>query len=495
MERLSNQTLPHLPRTVRLPAYPRNELAVGLAHIGVGAFHRCHQAEFTDDMLEARFGRWGIVGINLKPPRLAKLLAPQNGLFTRTLRQGAARETRVIGAIVRTIDIEDDAGCATALDSLAAPTLCAVTLTVTEKGYCHVPATGMLDWGNPQLRLDVEGARYPQTVLGLVALGLERRRAAGAKGLTLVSCDNVPSNGTLLRRVLLEFAEARSRHLAAWIEDHVRFPSTMVDRIVPATSEADHVALAHDIALRDEAAVVGETFRQWVIEDQFAGERPPWDLAGAQFVSDAKPYELVKMRVLNAAQSTLSHLGAILGYAYSFEAASDPLLAALTRRMLASETSTTLPRVEGMETRDYIEKSLARIKNTAIFHRCHQIGTDGSQKIVQRLADPLRERLARGEAANLLLLGVASWLAYCLCGARPFGQRWPVCDPWANRIFELADEFGDNFKALAEAALAIGSLFASDLAVPEVVDGIARHLAGLLATDPRAYLSQQLLHD
>ena len=495
MQRLSSRTLPLLPSAVRRPAYPRGELRAGLAHIGVGAFHRCHQAEYTEDMLESRFGPWGIIGINLRPPRLAELLVPQDGLFTRTLRQGVNKETRVIGAIVRTIDVETAADFATALQTLSEPALHIVTLTVTEKGYCHVPATGMLDWNNPQLHLDAEGSEHPQTVLGLMARGLERRRATGAPGLTLVSCDNLPSNGTLLRRVLRDFAAARSQALAEWIDDNVAFPCSMVDRIVPATSEADLAALAHDIELRDEAAVSGETFRQWVVEDQFAGNRPPWDLAGVQFVADAKPYELVKMRVLNAAQSTLSHLGAVLGYDYSFEAAADPILAAVTRRMLVTETASTLPRVDGMAAADYIEKSLARIANTAICHRCHQIGTDGSQKIVQRLVDPLRERLARGEIVNFLLLGVASWLAYCLCGARQFGQRWIADDPWAARVIELGEEFGSNFKAIAKAALAFNSLFAQDLAVPHIVDGLALHLAGLLAGDPRAYLAERVSHD
>ena len=241
---------------------------------------------------------------------------------------------------------------------LAAPSLHVVTMTVTEKGYGLVPASGALDMDNPQLRADIEGASPPRTLLGLLALAMERRRATIAPPLTLISCDNVPSNGVLLRSALVEFAALRSAPLAKWIEASVAFPCSMVDRIVPAATRDDVDRIAAEIGVIDEAAVVGEPFRQWVIEDRFAGERPAWDLAGAQFVRDAKPYEKIKMRVLNAAQSTLSHLGAIVGCEFSFEAAADPILLTLTRRMLERETSPTLPAVEGMGVEAYVLRRL-----------------------------------------------------------------------------------------------------------------------------------------
>ncbi len=481
-----------LAPSVRRPGYDRRQLAIGRAHIGVGAFHRCHQSEFTDDMLEARFGPWGEIGINLQPPRLADSLAPQQGLYTRTLREGAKSETRVIGSILRTLDVTDAANVEAAVAALAAPSLHVVTMTVTEKGYCLIPASRTLDLANPAVQADLAGATSPQTVLGLLALALERRRTTHAPDLTLISCDNVPSNGDWLRSALLAFAALRSAPLAHWIEAHVAFPNSMVDRIVPATTPDDIETIAREIGVRDEAAVVGETFRQWVIEDRFAGERPPWDLAGVQFVRDAQPYELVKMRVLNAAQSTLSHWGALVGHTYSFEAAADPTLSALTRRMIETETSTTLPDLADMPVGRYLDQSLARIENTAIHHRCHQIGTDGSQKIVQRLLNPLRERLAAGRGAELLTLAVAGWIAYELSGAARFGRRWTPSDPWASTVIALGDRAGEDFEALARSVLAIREIFGADLATPPLAAAIGAHLSGLLAGDPRAYLEGQL---
>lgn len=443
-------------------------------------------------MLEARFGPWGIVGVNLKPPRLGDLLEPQDHLYSRTLREGERMETRVIGAIRATIDVLDAASAAAAVTALAAPAVQVVTMTVTEKGYCLTPSSGELDDGNLELQADLGGADPPRTLLGLLAGGLECRRRTGGGGITLISCDNVPSNGARLRAGLSKFAAKRSASLAKWVEKHVAFPSTMVDRIVPATTLEDVEAVSLALGVRDEAAVGGETFRQWVIEDKFAAERPPWDLAGAQFVSNAEPYEQIKMRVLNGAQSTLSHQGALLGLVYSYEAAADPMLGALTRGMLERETATTLPKVSGMEAVAYIETSLARIRNPAIRHRCHQIGTDGSQKIAQRILDPLRERLAAGQGAELLILSAASWMAYVLAGGKRFGARWAPLDPWAETVIAIGNRAG-AFLDIARETLTLAPIFGIDLARrPDVAKAVAQHLEGLLGGDPRAYLTRLL---
>jgi fructuronate reductase len=491
MQRLTSQIISDIPPTVRRPHYDRAALQIGLAHIGVGAFHRCHQAEYIDDMLEARFGPWGLVGINLFPPRLSDLLIPQDCLYSRTLREGDHAETRVIGSIKRAIDVQDVMSAEAAIAALAAPAVQVVTMTVTEKGYCLIPASGALDRDNAALEADLGGAFPPRTLLGLLTRALERRRATGGAGLTLVSCDNIPRNGARLRKALLAFAAVRSPDLARWIESRVAFPSTMVDRIVPATASADIEAASASLGARDEAAVVGEPFRQWVIEDVFAGERPPWDLAGAQFTPDTKPYEQIKMRILNAAQSTLSHQGALVGHQFSFEAAEDPILSALIQRMLERETASTLPKVSGMEVGRYIETSLTRIRNRAIRHTCHQIGTDGSQKIVQRLVDPLRERLAAGQSADLLTLSISSWMAYCLAGSPRFGRRWIPSDPWAQRVIAIGDESAD-FDDAATAILSIAAIFGVDLVRPDVTSAAAKHLRGLLEGDARGYLMARL---
>jgi fructuronate reductase len=491
MARLSRRQLSQLDTSVRRPGYGRDSLEIGMAHIGVGAFHRCHQAEFIDDMLEARFGRWGVLGVNLRAPRLADLLAPQDCLYSRTLREDARAETRIIGALLRTIDVDDEASAAAAVAALGESTISVVTITVTEKGYCLTPSTGALDIDNSALDADLKGAFPPQTLLGLLALALERRRLTAAAALTVISCDNVPSNGARLSAAMLEFAALRSAPLTRWIKDRVTFPSTMVDRIVPATTPEDVEEASRAIGACDPAAVVSEPFRQWVIEDAFAGERPPLDLAGAQFVPDSKPYELIKMRVLNAAQSTLAHQGALVGHEFTYQAAADPTLSALTRRMLDLETSSTLPKVVGMEAAGYIDQSMARIRNAAIRHRCHQIGADGSQKIVQRLIDPLRERLAAGRPAGLLTLSVASWVAYCLSGAQRFGALWTADDPYAGIVIAIGEKVSD-WVELARSVLAITPIFGADMTQPQLVDLVARHLRGLLGGPPRGYLVGRL---
>ena len=489
--RLSSATIAGVPPAIRRPAYNRDDLRIGMAHLGVGAFHRCHQAVFTDDMLEACMAPWGVVGINIRPPRLANSLGKQDGLYTATLRQGDLAETRVIGSIRRVIDVESAAALDAAVAALAAPEIDVVTMTLTEKGYCHIPATGRLDDTNADLQGDAAGNAVPRTALGLLAQALDRRRTQHGGGLTLISCDNIPDNGGILRSVLTDFVRRRSPDLADWIAERVTFPSTMVDRIVPATQPADIEHIGALTGFVDLGAVVGEPFRQWVIEDRFAGRRPPWDVAGATFVSEAKPYEIIKMRVLNAAQSTLSHLGALLGHDYSFEAAADPVLARFTRTMLEQETAWTMPSLAGMEVSPYIETSLARIGNTAIRHRCHQIGTDGSQKIVQRILDPLHERLRAGLPADHLLLAAASWIAYAASGASRFGQKWQPSDPWASAVIAMA-ETAEHPRALAQAVLGITAIFGEDLANDAVVDAMGRNLAGLMSADPGGFLREFL---
>jgi fructuronate reductase len=491
VRRLNATTLPMLPSAVRRPAYDRDGLAIGMAHIGVGAFHRCHQAEFTDDALETRFGDWGVIGINLRPPRLADSLAAQDHLYTRTLRDRGNAQRRVIGCLRETIDVENEETSEAAVAALASPRIAVVTMTLTEKGYCHVPATGALDDAHPDVRHDLAGPAMPRTALGLLTAALDRRRRAGHGGVTLVSCDNIPSNGAILRASLLGFAAARQGPLVQWIEAHVAFPSTMVDRIVPASTQADIEDAAEALGVRDDAAVYGEPYRQWVLEDRFVGERPAWDLVGVQLVGDVLPYELIKMRVLNAAQSTLSHLGALLGHETSAEAVADPLLATFVRRMLTEETASTLPQADGMAVPAYIDSALGRIANPAIRHRCHQIGTDGSQKIVQRLLNPLRERLATGRSADRLVLAASGWIAYVLAGCRRFGDRWAPSDPWADRIMERGERHDGDLVALARSILSIEAIFGRHLSDEDLAVRVGAHLGGLLSASPRDYLAEQ----
>ncbi|TPJ80982.1 mannitol dehydrogenase family protein [Mesorhizobium sp. B2-6-2] len=488
-EMLSPALLGHLPSEVRKPAYDRAALKPGIAHIGVGAFHRCHQAEYTDDLLARDFDRWGLVGINIRPPLLADTLGRQDGLYTRLIRQNDEIEARVIGSIMRVVDSQDSA--ALALDVLASPDIETVTMTVTEKGYCHIPSSGALDLDHPDIVHDLANPEAPRSTPGILARALELRMATHGRPVTLLSCDNIPTNGIILGNVVRTFAERRGRKLADWIEANIAFPSAMVDRIAPATTEADIDTVERRFGYSDGAVVVGERFRQWVIENRFAGRVPRWDLVGATFIDDVTPFEHLKMRVLNGAQTTLSYLGVLGGLEHTSDAIADPLLASFVRRMLTEETLPTLRPVPGIAPAAYVEQSLSRLANTAIRHRNHQIATDGSQKIVQRLLNPIRDRLAKGEGIALLSVPVAGWMAYLIRASARFGRAWQVSDPFADKIAAIADRIGADSKALVDSILAIDAIFDPALAAnakfrAHVVAG----LNGLLTDDPMGFVGQ-----
>jgi fructuronate reductase len=486
-ETLSPSLLDRLPKAVRRPGYDRDALAVGMVHIGVGAFHRCHQAEYTDDLLGERFDRWGVVGINIRSPLLADTLGGQGGLYTRLLRQDGKVDARVIGCMLSVVDSQ--ASPQPALDVLASPEIDVITLTVTEKGYCHRPASGDLDIDLPDVVHDLANPDAPRSLPGLLVRALELRRLSHGRPVTIISCDNIPANGAILGNVVRSLAERRGGELLRWIEANVAFPSTMVDRIVPATSVTDIEAVERDYGYRDNAVIVGEAFRQWVIENRFAGRVPPWDLAGATFVDDVTPFEHMKMRILNAAQSTLAYLGVLAGHEHTSDDMADPLLAGFVRRMLLEESVPTLQPVPGVSAEAYVEQSLARLRNTAIRHRNHQIATDGSQKIVQRILNPIRERLQSGQGIALLSVPVAAWMTYLICASARFGKKWVVADPYGDRVAAIAERVGRDAAALAAEILAIDTIFDRELKASAVFrEAIIAELNGFLSDEPLAYV-------
>ena len=487
IETLGPAMLGRLPQAVQKPAYDRSALKPGMAHIGVGAFHRCHQAEYTDDLLGQKLDRWGVVGINIRDPRLTETLGQQAGLYTRLMREDARVEARVIGSIIRVVDSQ--ASAAPALDVLASPDIDVVTLTVTEKGYCHKPSSGALDLDHPDIAHDLAKPETPRSLPGLLVRALELRMNLHSRPLTLMSCDNIPTNGIILANVVNTIAERRGGGLIKWIAANAAFPSSMVDRIAPATSQADIDMVEQRFGYRDSAVVVGEPFRQWVIENRFAGRTPQWNLVGSTLVDDVTAFEHLKMRVLNGAQSSLSYLGVLAGLEHTFDDIADPLLGAFIRRMLIEETLPTLQPVPGISAEDYVEQSLARLRNTAIRHRNHQIATDGSQKIVQRLLNPIGERLQRGESVMLLSVPVAAWMAYLIKASARFGKIWTASDPYAERVAAIADRVGNDTVALAAEILAIDTIFDGRLAASAVFRAaIVEGLDGLLSGDPMGYV-------
>jgi fructuronate reductase len=437
----------HVAR-LSLATWPREvPESVGIVHLGIGAFHRAHQAVHTEDAGDG----WGICGVSQRSPDVVDRLAPQDGLYSVLVRgPGAGDEAaRVIGSVreVRWAGADPDAAVA----RIADPGVRVVSLTVTEKGYRHDPATGRLRLTDPEIAQDVQG-RPPRTVIGQVVRGLAARQAP----ISVLCCDNLPSNGSTLRGLVDDFAGAAGVRITC----EVTFPSTMVDRITPATTPADLDAVERLLGLRDLAAVVTEPFSQWVIEDHFAAGRPAWDKGGAIFTGDVAPYESMKLRLLNGAHSTLAYLGALAG----FELVSDAIgpLGAAVVRLMDDDVTPTLSVPDGFDLEAYKASLLERFASPALRHRTVQIAMDGSQKLPQRLLGTVRDRLAAGAEPRWAALGVAAWLRYVWAGATDDGAPLPLDDPLHDRLRTAVDGLRDP-DAVADALLALEEIFGPDL--------------------------------
>jgi fructuronate reductase len=460
--RLGPDTLAALPADIRRPAYERASLRPGVLHLGAGAFHRCHQAEWTDDALEAEFGDWGIIDINLRPPNLAGQHGGQGGWFCRELRDVGLRQRRLVGAIVETVSVSDAATLERALEVAASPAIRVITMTVTEKGYCHTPATGELNAEHPDIVHDVAQPRAPLSVPGFVLQALRLRHQRGVPWPTILSCDNVPDNGATLRRCVTGLARLADPAFADIVERDGRFLNTMVDRIVPATRDADRDAFAAETGMRDEALVVGEPFRMWVIEDPHASPLPAWHRAGAMVVRDVEPFELMKMRVLNGIQTNVSALGLVGGLAFMSDVMGLELFRDFARRTMLREVLPGLPDVPGIDLPAYVEQSIARLQNPELRHSTTQIVTDGSQKVRQRLLEPIRACLKLGIVPHGLFLGTAAWMQTAT-GVDLVGKVHAATDPFHAQTMNVAKRAGNDAGDLVRGLLRIHDIFGDDL--------------------------------
>ena len=410
-------------------AYDRAAQPVGIVHFGIGAFHRAHQAWYTDAAMNAGDRGWMIAGVSLRSAAVAEQMNPQQGLYSVTERSADGASSRVVGAVREVLVAPYETEAVVAL--IAARATRIASLTVTEKGYCRA-ADGALD---PALADEA-------SVYAYLAAGLRRRHDARLPGLTLLSCDNLAANGAQLARLMGEYLDRHDPSLANWFDAECACPATMVDRIVPATTEADRIAVAEALdELRDEAAVVTEPFSQWVIEDRFAGERPRWEAAGAQLVSDVAPYETAKLRMLNGAHSLLAYIGLAHGHSFVHEAIADPAIRALTEHLLREEAAPTITAAPGHDLAAYADALLARLANPAVQHRLIQIAQDGSQKLPQRWLETLAANQRRGRTCPAILAGLAGWIEH-LRGANGVPD-----DPRAG-ILAAAARSGDAASAL-----------------------------------------------
>lgn len=466
--RLNADTIVRLPPSIRRPGYDRSRLRPGILHLGVGAFHRCHQADYTDDTLEASFGDWGIVGVNLKPPAISAVLDEQDGFYCRELRDNGQVERRLIGSIVETISVLDDGydehrlTLGRAIARAASPDIRLINMTVTEKGYCHIPATGELDENHPDIRHDIEYPETPRSVPGFLLRVLSLRFRDGREPPLIMSCDNVPDNGGTLRRAVLGLAREVDPALGRRIGNEARFLNTMVDRIVP-TSRVEYLdAFEAETGLRDYGLVTGEPFRMWVIETGEGAELPAWDAAGALFVPDVLPYEILKMRVVNGIQSNVCQLGLLSGLEFMADVMATETFSAFARQTITREVIPNLPHVAGIDVGAYLNQTIGRLKNADLKHGTLQISTDGSQKIRQRLLEPMRAGLKAGTPIGGLLLGLAGWMKYA-AGCDWQGQALDVRDPFAAETVGIGKASANDIDAAIVRFLDISAIFGSDL--------------------------------
>jgi len=449
-----------LPASVARPGYDPARLPIGVVHLGIGAFHRAHQAWYLDQLAAGppRDGEptaWGISGVSLRRPDVRDRLVPQGGLYTVIERDGAARRFRVIGTVREVLVAPEDP--AAVLARLVDPATRLITLTITEKGYCLDPATRRLDTQHPVILADGAEPGRPVGAIGYLVEALRRIREAGTPPPTILPCDNLPSNGQAVRQALIDAAAIRDPALARWIDDAVRVPSCMIDRIVPAATEADLAEAAEALGLDDRAAVATEPFTQWVIEDLGCPMLTALGRVGAELVDDVAPHERMKLRLLNGAHSAIAYLGLLAGHEYVFQAFGDPAIRHFVTTMQAEELAPTVGHFSEMALADYAAALALRFDNTAILHKTAQIAMDGSQKLPQRLLAPISERLEQGGATGRMTLAVAAWIRH-LGGIGDDGAPIPVNDPLAAHLRGLArpDRPAD---AIVSSMLAVETVF------------------------------------
>jgi len=480
MGRLHPRALGDLPRAVRRPLLARDALKCGIVHLGLGAFARAHLLACNDDALDAGAAPdWGVIGVSLRHATVRDALAPQQGLYTLALRDARGTALRVVGSLQGLQVATEDPRAV--LEAIAHPHTRIVSMTVTEKGYCHDPATRRLRLDHPDIAHDLSAPDAPRSAIGFIVHGLARRRAAGLAPVTLLSLDNLPANGDTLRGLVIALAERVSSGLARWIERECTFPNSMVDRIVPRTTDADRIVVAQALECEDAAAVVAEPYLAWAVEDRFVAGRPDWSAGGARFVDRAQPWEHLKLRMLNGAHSTIAYMGVLAGWPAVDAAIAQPALRRFVDALMREEIAPTLAdALPGVDLDAYRAELLGRFANPALAHRTAQIAMDGSQKLPQRLLGTVRDRLSVAAPVERLALAIAAWCTH-LRGHDDAGQRYGIDDPLAADLTALHERA--QAQSTPHERAAVFTRFApvfGDLAdAPGLVEPLARALAAL----------------
>ena len=463
---------------LRRPAGPRP--GVGIVHLGLGAFFRAHGAIYVAEAMACSGGDWGIVGVSLVSPTQRDRLAPQDFAYTALELGPGYERPQVIDVVQDVLVAREDPGAV--LAAMADPRVRIVTLTVTEKGYCHEPSTGKLNTTHPDIVHDVANPATPRSAPGVLVAALARRKAADVGPFTVLTCDNLPENGKVVRAAVIELARLTDPGLADWIAAEGAFPSTMVDRIVPATKEEDIARLAGLSGVLDLSPVMHEPFRQWVVEDRFVGaERPDLGAVGVQLVADVTPFEMMKLRCLNGTHSALAYLGYLAGHETISDTVADPAFAAFVRHLWRAEIIPTVPPPPRVDLGAYAEALFQRYANPAIRHRTWQIAMDGSQKLPQRILGTIADARAAGRETPGLAVAVAAWMHY-VGGVDEKGAAIDVRDPLAERLRGLSDGAGPPETKVA-ALLGVSEIFPAALADDPGFRTAVTEAYRLLATD------------
>lgn len=492
-ERLSTALVTSLPKTVKRPSYAIEKHGAGIIHIGIGAFHRGHQAVFTDDAITNSGGDWRIIGVSLRSLAVKEQLNPQNGLFTLIEKIAGKSNARVVGAIKEVIAASEEPEKLS--EALADPNIKIVTMTVTEKGYHYDQSTQSIDWHSADVQHDLVYPEKPKSMPGHLVKACRQRmesKYSHSSKLTVISCDNLPENGTILESVVLSLAYRVNKTLASWIQNNVSFCSSMVDRIVPKVTQADRQELKQQYDYEDQGLIVTEPFKQWVIEDNFCTERPDWESAGVLFVRQVSDYEKLKLRTLNGSHSALAYMGVLLGHKWIHQAVVDPLLARVIKRLMRKETGPTIPKFANINLADYQQQIIQRFENSDIAYATQQVASDGSQKLQQRILQAMNELYDAKQEQNTvcLMATLVCWLRY-LKGCDESGSTYTINDPIADVLSSFVDEHWEKPADLVDALFTQTSIFPSGLKnKPRFTEHLIAGIQSITKLGTHAYLTQ-----
>ncbi|MCD1126212.1 fructuronate reductase [Jinshanibacter sp. LJY008] len=467
-----------LPASVQRPTYDRHQLKSRIVHLGFGAFHRAHQALLTSRVLQQSGGDWGICEVNLfGGEALIETLRQQNHLYSVLEKGAESNQALIIGSVTESLHSELD-GMENVIEKMAEPQVAIVSMTITEKGYCVLPGGGGLDINNPLIKADLQQPHQPKSAIGVIVEALRRRRERGLVPFTVLSCDNIPENGHIVKQAVIGLAKVSDAELAGWINQNVPFPSTMVDRIVPAITDETLVEIEQALGVSDPCGIACEPFIQWVVEDNFIAGRPQWETIGAELVDNVLPYEEMKLRMLNGSHSFLAYLGYLAGYQHINDCMTDSAYRTAAHRLMLQEQAPTLS-LKNVDLASYADRLIERYSNPSLKHRTWQIAMDGTQKLPQRMLDSVRWHLAHKGNFDCLALGIAGWMRY-VGGVDDAGAAIDVRDPMVERLKQVCTSTKEGIERV-QGLLAVEEVFGAALPQdPRFVDMVTRSYLALM---------------